>query len=133
MDGDGLLIMESFAQQSYDLHVQQGATFAWVGALVDMDDVSGEITPLDLTSATARMHVRKRPRSTAILIDLTTENGRITLGASNGTVQLNLTHSDTQGLPAGVAFYDLELVTGSVVDRVMSGCFIISQEITRPQ
>lgn len=118
--------------EPYDILVHQGATFAHVMVLADRNDVTGAITPIDLTGATARMQVRRRVRETAHLVELTTENGRITLGGKNGTIQLNLSPSDTQGLLAGKAFYDFELISGAVVDRLFSGEFHITPEITRP-
>ncbi len=120
------------AQEPYDLIVDQGATFNHVVVLANKDDITGAITPINLTGCTAMMQVRRRFRESSYLIELTTENGRIALGGSTGTIQLNLNPTDTQGLAAGVAFYDFELITGATVDRLFSGIFTITPEITRP-
>ena len=65
------------------LKIYQGATFRrrlrWL---------SPDKMPIDLTGCTARMQVREEVESTAALLELSTENGRIALGGTAGTVDL---------------------------------------------
>jgi hypothetical protein len=111
---------------SYDLCVQQGATFRRVitwkadGALVN------------LTGYTARMQIRATAEASTALIELTTENGRIALGGSAGTITLTISATDTAALTSGRGVYDLELVSGSgIVTRLLQGAVTISRNVTR--
>jgi hypothetical protein len=111
---------------SYDLCIQQGATFTKVitwkrdGALVN------------LTGWTARMQIRATTEAATALIDLTTENGRIALGGTAGTITLTISATDTAALTAGRGVYDLELVSpGGLVTNLMGGVVSIPRNITR--
>jgi hypothetical protein len=89
-------------------------------------------TVVNLTGYTARMHVRRKIGDNQITIALTTSNGRITLGGSNGTIALQITAADTTPLYAGDYVYDLELVAASgYVTRLVQGRCAISGEVTR--
>jgi len=109
----------------YNFICPQGATFSkqltW-----DIDE-----TPVDLTTYTARMQVREKYTSTAKILDLTTENGGITLGDENGTIQIEVAATDTANIVAKTYVYDLELVSSSNVTRLLEGQFIVTPEVTR--
>lgn len=113
----------------HDLCAKQGATF-WYRFTLAHKTAAGDITPFDLTGLTARMMVRRRPR-TEKLLELTTDNGMILLGGAQGTVELRIPAPTTATLPALVGVYDLELVEGTDVARPLSGAFTISAEVTR--
>ena len=84
----------------------------------------------DLSSHTARMHVRRTVSSSSTLITLTTENGRISLN-SNGQITLSITAVDTAGITDG-GVYDLEIISsGGAVERVVEGNFYLDLEVTR--
>lgn len=110
---------------SYDLDINQGATFsrslAW----------AADGAPVDLTNVTARMQLRRTHGAGAALVDLTTENGGISIDAAAGGVTFRLSATQTAGL-SGVGVYDLELtfLTG-VVHRLVEGKFNVSPEVTR--
>lgn len=111
---------------TYDLAIEQGAEFEkgfiW-------KDAAG--TPIDLTGYTARMQIRPSVASETILLELTTENGRIRLGGANGTIHLKLGATITATLPKG-GVYDLELVqTEDNVVRFAEGSVWVSKEVTR--
>ena len=86
--------------------------------------------PVDLTGYSARMQIRPFHYSEDILVNLTNGSG-ITLGASAGTITVLIDPSSTVNIPAGDYVYDLELVTGSNVYRLVEGKFIVTPEVTR--
>jgi hypothetical protein len=95
-------------------------------------DVGGT-NPVDVTGFTARMHVRSTLESPAVLVELTTENGRITLGDAEGTVFLELEATATALLPTKRApYYDLEIINvEGRVKRLLQGRLQVSPEVTR--
>lgn len=109
----------------YDILCEQGATFA-----LSMTYEDGLGQPVDLSGYTARMKVKSSAQATASIVDLTTENQRITLG-SDGSIALYIDAATTAALPAITAVYDLELVNGSTVTRLLKGKFVIDAEVTR--
>lgn len=89
--------------------------------------------PYDVTGYTARMHVRSAVASEDIIISLTSENGRIIVGTTDGRFDLYISAADTTLLPADKYVYDLEViapVTG-IVERLMMGNFVVRGEVTR--
>ena len=114
------------AATTYDLTIEQGATFS---QLVTYKE-SG--VAVNLTGYTARMQVRSTLESASTVVELTTANGRITLGGSAGTITLTVSATDTAALTAGRGVYDLELVSGSgIVTRLLQGVATISRNVTR--
>jgi hypothetical protein len=82
------------------------------------------------------MQIRSKPESKAVILELSTTNGRITLGTAGnfttGAINLLITAADTANLSVcDTAVYDLELTLGSVVTRILQGNVIISPEVTR--
>ena len=110
----------------YDITCDQGATFSRV---ITWKNSNG--TPIDLTNYTARLQVRSNYPSSTVLLDLTTENGGITLGGVLGTITLAATATATAAIAADEYVYDLELITGSNVTRVVEGSFTVTPEVTR--
>lgn len=110
------------------LTIFQGATFqktlTW--------KVGKPPQPVDLTGCSARMQVRPQVASATVLLELTTDNGRILLGGPAGTVQLQLTPAETAPLAFVAAVYDLEIVhPGGQVRRLASGQVKLNPEVTR--
>ena len=109
----------------YNFICPQGTTFSkqltW--------EIDGD--PVDLTTYTARMQVREKYTSPSATLTLTTENGGITLGGIQGTVDLDIDATSTSNLIAKEYVYDLELVSSSVVTRLIEGKFIVTPEVTR--
>ena len=78
------------------------------------------------------MHVRSNVASDTTALTLTTENSRIALGGTAGTVTLTIAASDTANLTPGLYVYDLELVSPTnVVTRLVEGNFKVKAEVTR--
>ena len=68
----------------YNFICPQGTTFS--NQLVwSVDD-----EPVNLDTYTARMQVREKYTSAQKILDLNTENGGITLGGSDGTIDINV-------------------------------------------
>ena len=111
----------------YDIVCDQGATFN--RQLTWLDDSAN---PVNVTGYTARMQVRDGVDGSTALLSLTTENSRISLGGTAGTITLTVSATDTAAVVAGEYVYDLELVSGAgTVTRLIQGCFVVDAEVTR--
>lgn len=105
---------------------EQGATFY---RKITYKDSNGAL--VNLTGYSARMQVRQSYSSTSTLASLTSSGGDIVLGGALGTIEITISATATAAMPATVAVYDLELVIGSTVQRLMQGAFQITAEVTR--
>lgn len=118
------------AAGSYDLNIEQGSTFEqefiW-------QDTQTPPQPIDLTGYTARLQIRTSYEAATPEIELTTANGRITLGGLLGTITLLLTDDETAALDwPSPAVYDLELESASGrVTRLLKGKATLDPEVTR--
>jgi len=115
---------------SLNLTVYQGTTFIkpfqW--------KTGTPALPVDLTDCSARMQVRKKLSDTAILLELTTENGKIAItNALEGRFEIRLTAAETGLLNFKSGVYDFEIVYlgGEPVYRLFEGAFEILPEVTR--
>lgn len=112
--------------------IEQGATwtlgFNWHMAGVDAGTPG---VAYDLTGWIARMQIRKRQGS-PLLLEATSENGKIVLGGTSGRVDIKFTDEDTDGLTTASASYDLELENpGGDVFRILEGTVSVSPNITQ--
>jgi hypothetical protein len=105
-----------------DLLIEKGATFR--RSLVWKQ---GDIA-VDLTGYTARMQLRTTQG--AVVLELTTENGRIVL-QTPGRIDLYISAVDTTNLVGVNAKYDLEMVCGEEVVRLVQGTVTLSSEVTK--
>jgi hypothetical protein len=106
--------------------LDQGATFTQTLIYKDSD---GEL--VDLTSYTARSKARASLESNVVIWNLTNGNG-ITLGGATGEITLTLSAATTADYePGAVYVYDLELVNGSTVTRLIQGQVTVNGEVTR--
>lgn len=111
------------------LHIEQGATKTF-GLVWSHGDSVDDATPYDLTGCTARMQIRNKV-NTPVLLEATTENGDITLGA-DGVIAVKLSDEKTDLLTVTKAVYDLEVeFPGGDVARVVEGQVTISPNVTR--
>jgi hypothetical protein len=109
-----------------DLTIVQGATFrrGWEWR-------PGNV-PMDLAGCTARMQIRAEIDSEDVLLELTTENGRITLGAESGAIDLRIEAEDTAAIAWDSGVYDLEIeLSDGTVERFAQGSVVVSPEVTR--
>jgi len=125
------------AAGKYSFLIEQGATLSFE---LQYKDSAG--TPIDLTGYTARMQIRSSVDSTTTIASLTstlTADGTgLNLSGSSGTkplssgsigVYISATTSSLFTFNEGV--YDLELVSGSTVTRLIEGKVKLSKEVTR--
>ena len=110
----------------YNIPAEQGATFTRVLTWRDENDAL-----IDLTAYTARMQVRADYASTTTVLSLTTENGKITLGGAAGTITLLVSAADMAAVSGASFVYDLELVNGATVTRLVQGNFAVNAEVTK--
>ena len=70
---------------------------------------------------------------TSIIVELSTANGRITIDAAYGRVNLKLTASETAALAAGTYQYDLNLTNtvDASVYKILQGAFIVNASVTQ--
>ena len=76
------------------------------------------------------MQIREAADSTAYLLSLTSGSG-ITLGGTAGTVAVAITSAQSSAISAGSYAYDLELLSGSQVTRLIQGAVNVSGNVTR--
>ena len=111
-----------------DICIFQGATFNQT-LFYETGEPSA---PVNLAGYTAKMHIRSKPESKALILELSTTNGRIVLNETTGSIGLFISASDTASLSVcDKAVYDLELTTGAITTRILQGNVIISPEVTR--
>lgn len=115
----------------HDLEIFQGAYWSQEILWKDSLDV-----PIPLAGYTARMQIRQTIEDDEVILSLTTENGRITLGPGDGEILLEIEATASADLPASTFNrrwrYDLEMIpAGGQVRRLMMGKFTVSLEVTR--
>lgn len=117
-----------------DICIFQGATFSqtlyW--------EVGNPPTPVNLSGYTAKLQVRSSHKSKVVILELSTSNGRITLGTSGdyttGAINLSISATDTAQLSicdGAKPVYDLEMTSGATVSRILQGNVIIAPEVTK--
>lgn len=111
----------------YKISAEQGATLRRTFTVRNADQ-----SLRDFTGYTARMQVRTAVDANVIVLNLTTENGGITMGGTAGTVSIYVSDTDMDAL-AGSYVYDLEIqapVSGDVT-RLLEGGFTVKAQVTR--
>ena len=112
------------------LKIDQGATYDKV--LTWKTGTKAAAVPVDLTGCTARAQIRSEIDSPIVLLELTTENGRIHLGGPAGTIRILIDATTTAAIDWESGVYDLEIVfAGGRVDRRLAGSVSVSKEVTR--
>jgi len=109
------------------LTIQQGATFS---LSVNYQTSAG--STVDLSSGySARMQGRTNHDDSSTIFSLTSPSN-ITLASSSPNVVIRMEASATDDFTApSVGVYDLELVQGANVFRILEGSYRITPEVTR--
>lgn len=106
-----------------------------VNSLGYTDYTSGGVfeynVPTSLAGMTARMQIRTKLEDTAVILELTTENGGILIDNALGTITIVITAVATAALTFTSAVYSLELIDGVEVIPFIYGSITLSKEITR--
>ena len=111
----------------YNFIIEQGTTVRRVFRLKDSTNL-----PLNLTDYKARLQARWSIASPDVLLDATTENGKLVIDPLGGMVSLVLTASDSAALVWRKAKYDLELENpAGDIFRLIKGEIVIDKEVTR--
>ena len=110
----------------YDIIIEQGATFQMS---LTWNDNTG--SPINLSGYSARMQVRTSYEAEETLVSLTSLGGDIVLGGALGTIAITIAASVTETLQIDEGVYDLELVNGLTVTRLLQGKATVSREVTR--
>ena len=109
-----------------DLTIEQGSTFSYS---LTWKDANGQVRNLS-SGWTARLQVRESVTSSSTAISLTSSAG-ITLSGNTPNIVLGISATDPSALTIKQGVYDLELVNGSNVYRLLHGNVSVSPEVTR--
>lgn len=113
----------------FNIVADQGSTFS--RTIVWKDPAKN---PILLSGYTARMQIRPSVGSSTIVKQLTTENGGISLGATNGQIVLYISDEDMVNIAEDKYVYDLELIGPDedlYVYKLLYGNFVVRPEVTR--
>lgn len=107
------------------MKVYEGATFN----LTPRWKIDGSY--VNVTGYSATLTVRNSPSSSTSIIVLSSANGRITVGGTNGQFTLALTAAETGALTPGNYVYDLEVTApNGTVTRLLEGGFTVYEGVT---
>lgn len=114
-----------------DITMDQGSTYNPTFILRNSDK-----SFFNLAGYKARMQVRSSFDADTPVLDLTDTNGKLSITAASGRIQLNIVPADTTSISfEGDSFsgvYDMEVESASgVVTRIAQGAFVINREVTR--
>lgn len=126
------------AAAKYSFVIEQGATLDFQ---LDWTDDLGN--PIDLTGMHARMQVRPSVESSQVFLNLSSSlsdscGTGLNLSGSNGSTPLSsgsigvyVSAASSSLLTFGEAYYDLEVVNGCEVYRLLEGKVRLSKNVTR--
>jgi len=89
------------------------------------------ISPTNLTGYTAALQLRSLPSSPTKVLDLTTENGGISITEAEGKVAIHATAAQTTAIDDGVYYYDCEISGSGITTRLVQGQVVVLPEVTR--
>ena len=125
------------AAGKYSFIIEQGAT---TNFQINWNDESG--SAVDLSGYQARMQIRPGIESSDVFLSLSSslkpDNTGIHLSGSNfttpvqsGSIGIYISAHSSSLLNFGEAFYDLEMVKGNEVTRLLEGKVKLSKNVTR--
>jgi type II secretory pathway component HofQ len=90
-----------------------------------------EVTPIDLTGATAKMQVRDTKGGSKLAFTLTSPSGGITIDGSTGTITIKATPTQTSKLFYPKSAYDIMVVdTNGNKIKLLEGFITLSRSVT---
>lgn len=108
----------------YNFTIDQGSVFT---LNLKYEDPDGN--PINLSGQTARMQLRRRYDSAAVLT-LTTGGGGIVITGPTGNILITITDEQTGTLESGFYQYDLELDNAGTIERLIQGQTTVSPQVT---
>jgi len=123
---------------NYNMTCQQGSTFRRSIEIeqpdLEADPTGNTFIPFDLSGYSARMQVRRTIDSANFLLELSTQNGALTInpsGTAPNQIYIDVSASVTASVnTSGV--YDIEIANpDGTITRVLQGVFNLSPEVTR--
>lgn len=108
-----------FTRSNNSEECQAGATFERQITLKGADGL-----PISLSGYTARMQIRLSHETATVAATPT-----IVVGAE--TITITLTAVETSAITPWMYVYDLELVNGAIVERLLEGKFEVTPNVTR--
>jgi hypothetical protein len=110
-----------------NFEVDQNATFTFQ-VVYTLDD---EITPIDLTGASAKMQVRDTKGGSKLAFSLTSPSGGITIDGPSGTLTIKITPTQTNKLFYPKSSYDIMVVdsNGNRI-KLLEGFMTLSRSVT---
>lgn len=121
-----------------DITLRRGASYRrrWTFALPGATAENNWMPRRDFTGCEARMEVRTRPGEVAMISisEETSEDGAITVGGDQGTLDIYISPVGTQKLEGRRAQWDMfiEWPSGLDVDKVLMGAVAIDANVTDP-
>jgi len=107
---------------NYNLNITRGSNFSI--RLVAKDENS---LPINLSGYSARSYVKHHYSSTGVLLDL---NPTPVEPLASGYIDITLSGAQTTGVPIVQGVYDLEIFSGTYVDKLIKGYANIFPEVT---
>lgn len=104
-----------------NLVIDQGSTFS---VTMDLKDENGDALPLN--GYTAESQIRKWYTSLNPTASFATS-----INVDSGEITLSLSSIQTSNLVAGRYVYDVELVQGQVVSRIVEGIITVTPQVTK--
>ena len=129
------------ATGKYNFAIQQGDT---VDFTITYKDNSG--TPIDLTEYGARMQIRPSTDSPLVIAHLSSSlspdgsginmtprdpDTLLILPKSSGSLNVIISAASSSAMNFGIAQYDLEIHSGSFVEKIIRGNVSLRKEVTR--
>lgn len=102
---------------------EQGATFNPL--LRYRNKSSGAL--FDFTGYTARMRFKENLEDATSWLELTTEDGGITLGGALGTIQIYISPEDTEDFTVLKSYYTLDIISSGEIYRLLKGYVTLSR------
>ena len=111
-----------------DIHIDRSET--WDDFSFTWKDDDGN--PYNLTGFTAKMQVRPNAKSSRVILELTTENGGISIGGETGKVSFLVSREDLLEITDANGEYDLVLFSaGGIPDCLFRGRVTFGPAVTR--
>lgn len=110
----------------FNFTVDQGSVF---DLEITYEDPNG--VPINLTGFTAKMQLRKEYNSVIADLTLTTGGGGIVITGATGVVDVAITAAQTGTLEPTFYVYDLELISGSNISRLIQGQITVAEQVTQ--